>query len=202
MITYNNSTEQSDHFFYKQLNQASNIIGYYAITMVASVGFLINAIGVKLLSNPNLLKKHKFYKYILTKTVCDMLVCLTGIGYLNNTCLECTEVQQNFLGIVFYRFYSLAMIRVTLFSSAWSEVYLNYNRYSTLVGKRNFLTDVSLKYYVPVVFGIPILLSIPVYFSKSIQPTGTADIYIMTFNSFGQSKAFIYYISLLTNNLI
>ena len=123
MTQTNNATEQGNQFYYQQLNQVSNIIGYYAITVVASLGFVLNAIGVKLLSSPNLLKKHNFYKYILTKTICDMLVCLSGIGYLNNTCLQCVEVQQNIFGIVIYRFYSLAIIRVTLFSSAWSEVY-------------------------------------------------------------------------------
>ena len=92
-----NMTQQFDHlsFDHKLLNKISNIIGYYALTAVAILGFLLNAFGVKLLSSKNLLKKHKFYKFILVKTICDMLVCLTGIGYLNYTCLECIEIKKD-----------------------------------------------------------------------------------------------------------
>ena len=196
MTLNNNATEQGNQFYYQQLNQVSNIIGYYAITVVASLGFVLNAVGVKLLSSQNLLKKHNFYKYILTKTICDMVVCLIGISYLNNTCLECVEVQQNLYGIVIFRFYSIAFIRVTLFSSAWSEVYLNYNRYSTLVGKKTWLTEISLKYYVPVLFGFPILFSVPFYLSRTIQ-LRSSNVYFMALNNFGQSTLFIYYYLLL-----
>ena len=42
-------TDQDNQFFFKKLNQISNFIGYYAITVVASVRFLLNTIGVRLL---------------------------------------------------------------------------------------------------------------------------------------------------------
>ena len=194
-MSITNSTNTS--IDYRLLNQISNIIGYYLICVVSSVGLVFNLFGIKILWNTNLLKKHKFYKYILVKTVCDLLVCLTGIGYLNNTCLQCIEVQQNVYGIIIYRFYSIAIIRVALFSSAWSEVYLNYNRYSTLVSQKTWITGISLKYYVPVLFGVPFLLSLPVYFSKSIQPIGSTNLYFMAFNSFGRSNIYLSYYLLL-----
>ena len=191
-----NKTDQINHFIlnYKLLNHISNIIGYYALTAVALSGFLLNAIGVKILCNKILLKKHKFYKYILVKTVCDMLVCLTGIGYLNYTCLECIEIKKDHYGFMVYRYYFIAnFTRLTLFSSAWSEVYLNYNRYSTLVGKKTWLTGISLKYYVPLLFGFPILLFLPIAFSISIKLYHPTNLYTVVLSKLGNSALFSFY---------
>ena len=125
-----------------------------------------------------------------------MFVCLTGISYLNYTCLECIDIKQ--YGLLAFRFYFISIFtRVTLFSSAWSEVYLNYNRYSTLVGKKTWLTGISLKYYVPVLFGFPILLFLPNLFSRFIILDESTSFYMVEFNNLGNSAIFSYYYLLL-----
>ena len=183
---------------YNLMNQISDIIGYYLISAVSLIGFLLNAILIKVLSNEDLLRKHKFYKYILIKSICDWLVCLVGIGYLNNACTICDQITQNKYSTIVYELYMIKIpMRIAIVSSVWSEIYLNYNIYSILSGRKSFLTEIPLKYYLTVIFAGPVIISIPGYFAWSIYPTNSTDIYTFSLNSFGQTQVFSFYYLLL-----
>ncbi len=173
---------------YDFLNKVSNAIGYYVISIVSLLGFILNLFGIQFLSDNNL--KHKFYKYLQCKLISDLFVCLIGIGYLNNSCSQCFENQCNKYGIIFYQWYIIKIPnRIVFLASAFAEIFLTINRYFTLnaENKRHWLNNISATRLIVGFFVVPIILFFPSYFISSIEYSPFTQCYSMVFNGFGHS---------------
>ena len=80
-----------DVFAYNLIDRISNIIGLNFITLVSIIGLVLNLLSIKLLTHKSL--KHEFYKELKCKSIFDSIVCLIGVGYLNNNCLRPNQLQ-------------------------------------------------------------------------------------------------------------
>ena len=76
------------------LDIISDIVGHYLITIVSTIGLILNLIGIKMMVNKSL--KHDFYKFLLFKTACDSLACPFGIRYKQ-------YVWRSFLSAIHYK---------------------------------------------------------------------------------------------------
>ena len=120
----NNITNISEYAFHV-LSHVADIIGLYVITAICGIGVVTNFCFLIVLSHKSL--KHKFYENMWVKTFCDWIVCLIGVGYLNNSSSRFIENARYWC--LFYKMCIIKMpLRVALVSSTLAEIYLILNR--------------------------------------------------------------------------
>ena len=176
----------------------SDCIGYYLITIVSSMGLILNLIGIKMMLSKSL--KHDFYKFLLFKTTCDSLVCLFGIGYLNNDCLSCLSNTNNTYGALFYQLYIIKMpVRVTLLVSALAEIYLTFKRMTYLSINNQSNSNVKKTKNIPNIYIMlniilfPISIAVLPYFAIQIKEINQTGIYFFNTTNFGKSEFYRFY---------
>ncbi len=118
----NRSTCIHERFNYEILRDVSDIIGFYIITITCSLGLIMNALCIKILAHSSL--KHRFYKYLMCKSICDILVCFIGIGYLNNARTQC-ESNTSYGAIFFQWFIIKINLRIALLASGITEIQID-----------------------------------------------------------------------------
>jgi len=69
----------SSSTLFKYFDVASEIIGLYLITIVASTGFLVNLSSLIIISFGKL--KLKFYDFLWCKVFCDCILCGFNISF-------------------------------------------------------------------------------------------------------------------------
>ena len=182
-------------FNYSLLNLFSYITSYYLISIVSLVGFFLNLASINLLTNKRL--KHKFYKYLKCKSICDTAVCLLGIGYLNSNCFQCVDGSYGTFAMLFYKLYIIKFAyRITLLSSALSEIYLNLNRIFSFSNRNNLLNNMPVKYYMTCVVLTPVVFAVIPYLGVEIKRMNESNMYSVSTTSFGKTAFFQYYVLL------
>ena len=107
------------------LNQISDVIGLYVITVIAAIGIVTNYCFLTILSNKRL--KHKFYQNLWMKAFSDLVVCLIGVCYLNDNTY--TRIENGPYWTLFIHLYmSKLSLRIALQASTYAEIYLILNR--------------------------------------------------------------------------
>ena len=179
--------------FNRMLDSISNIIGYYLITVVSMIGLILNLASIRMLRHKSL--KHKFYKYLLGKSICDSFVCLIGIGYLNSNSAYSLRNLYNTYLVLFYQINIIRTpMRCAFFISTSSEVCLTFIRILAFSMKINTLNNTLIKYYVAYIIFVSCTFTIPPYFAVEILPSNVTGIYYWTSNQFGLSTFYKYYI--------
>ena len=171
------------------LMKISDVIGYYLITIAAFAGFILNLANIKLLAHKSL--KHRFYKYLMCKSILDATVCFLGMGYLNNQSIP--TFTDNYW-LLFYKLYIVKIpLRIEFMVLSLSEIYLTLNRICTFSKTKNRFSNISIKYYMLIIIGFPFSLSIIPYFSLSIRELNQTGVYYWSTTTFGFSKLFLFY---------
>ena len=166
----------------------SDIIGYYAISIISFIGIILNSFLSFILISKNL--KHKFYKYILVKSIIDTIVCIFGLIYFKGICQNCLKNLR--YQYIFHRWYVISInIRIVFMMSSISEIYLIINRYLIIKNIDNFCHDIKLKYYIFLIIILPILMFIPGYFGVQIDPVEIgSEFYNINLNYFGKTELY------------
>ncbi len=141
----------SDHF-----ELLSPIIGYYLIPAISTFGFFFNIFCIAVLSNKKL--KHRIYTFLICNCYIDLMICTLGIGF-QNACLDCSR-RYTYSLLCYYTFIRFSL-RIFIFMSALSGIYLNINRYYQISNTVNYWTRMKLQLYVPLISFLSIFLHIP-----------------------------------------
>ena len=169
-------------------NLIIDIIGYYVIPLVSLIGIILNSLLGFILKNNDL--KHGLYKYIFVKSVIDIVVCVLGSIYIKTLCFRCGNYEYE---RQFYAWYIVIInIRIVFTMSSISEIYLILNRYLILKNIRNCFFDVKLRYLVPFIIIVPIVLYLPIYLSIELTSEGN-EIYTNSWTGFGKTSIFKFY---------
>ena len=190
MLNFLNLTlNSSDTFALSLLIEISDVVGYYLITIAAFAGFILNLANIKLLAHKSL--KHRFYKYLMCKSILDGIVCFLGMGYLNNQSIP--ALTENYW-LLFYKLYIVKIpLRIEFMVLSLSEIYLTFNRIYAFSNSKNRLSYIPIKYYMMIIIGFPFSLSIIPYFSLSIKELNQTGVYYWSTTTFGFSKLFLFY---------
>ena len=168
-----------------EFDNISNIIGYYVITAISLIGLILNVLNIKLLMHKSL--KHEFYRYLMCKSILDSIVCLFGVGYLNNNCLQCFPSYISTYGVLFYRLYVIKIpLRMILVASVLSEVFLTLNRLKSFSNEKNTF-NIALKYYLLVLITLPSIIGGIAYFSVEIKQLNQTHEFYWETTEFGTS---------------
>ncbi len=134
----------------------SPIIGYYLIPAISTFGFFFNIFCITVLSNKKL--KHRIYTFLICNSSIDLMICTLGIGF-QNACLECSR-RFTYSCLCYYTFIRFSL-RIFIFMSALSGIYLNVNRYYQISNTVNYWTRMKLQLYIPLIFFLSIFFHIP-----------------------------------------
>ena len=186
--TLNASTRNQTGYCYV-LYSIADAIGYYLITIVSLLGFCLNLLSIKLLAAISV--KHKFYKYLLCKSIWDALICLLGVGYLNSNCAVCNENNINTYWTLFYKVYVIRIsLRILVSTSTLCEILLTFNRALSFSTKRNLLNHWSIKCHMLCCLMVPFSVGVPVIFSFQLKPLNQTHMFYWTLTSFGETRFF------------
>ena len=175
------------------LNQSSDIIGYYLIPIICAIGLITNYCFLWLLSNKQL--KHKIYENLRVKAFCDWMVCLVGVGYLNNECLICAKYMYNSYWGLFYHWSVIKIpLRIVLLTSNISEIYLILNRCISLYNPKSRLLNINKYYVILVNYTFCIIMLFSYFLSYTFEKTKTKGIYTWTLTDIGKSTYFQIYV--------
>ena len=192
----NTSNETIHLHSIKVLERFSDIIGYYLITLVSTIGLILNLLSIKLLMHKTL--THKFYKYLRCKSIFDSIVCLFGVGYLKNNCLLCIKNHLNSYGILFFQIHVIRIpFRSALLASTLSEVYLNLNRIYSFSNVKTCLNNIQAKYFITFIVATCLFLDGISYFTVEIKESNQTGIYYSILTDFGKSHFYKSYVLLI-----
>ncbi len=182
-----NTTELN--ILYIGLINTTDIIENYAIRVIAIAGVILNFTSLLIVTHKDL--KHYIYNYIWCRFFCNLIVCITGAGYVKNCIKDCN--QSYFL--VFYQWFLNGIpMKIALFSSAMSEIMIILNRVLILKRRNSFLKRISKLKILMICYLFPCLVAVPIYFAVNIYETYKPGIFMWEFNSFGDSIYFKAYI--------
>ena len=185
----NTNITNNDHTS-KTIDLISNIIGSFGIGIICSIGFLINAFILYLLWNKNL--KFSFYQHVKVITVIGILICLLGIGYMNNICIGC-QIYFRY-EIICYRLIYRVSIRIILMISSLQEIYLITNRYFALTNRNNWFVSLRMRFHIPFLVIFPILLGSPYLLMVKIVPSKEYNgLYYWAWTDIAKTNYFIVY---------
>ncbi len=167
------------------LLQASEIIENYVIRFISIAGVILNFISLVIVINKDL--NHFIYNYIWCRFFCNVVVCVTGAGYVKNCTINCNQTYF----VVFYQWFLNGIpMKVALFASTMSEILLILNRVYILKRRRSRLNRISKFQNIAMCYIFPSLVVIPIYFSIRINQIQTTGRYTWELNAFGNS---VYY---------
>lgn len=118
-LSYSNTNGSAEEPFKEAINSASDIVGSYIIPSVSAIGVILNIFSIFILNHRSL--KHNFYKYLICKSIINLLTCVVGMGFTNSYCRQCS-FDENF-EMLLYRNYGICIpIRILLLTSVLSEI--------------------------------------------------------------------------------
>lgn len=118
-LTYSNTSGSTEEPLREAINSASDILGSYIIPSVSAIGVILNIFSIFILNHKSL--KHNFYKYLICKSIINLLTCVVGMGFKNSYCRQCS-FDDNF-EMMIYRNYGVCIpIRILLLTSVLSEI--------------------------------------------------------------------------------
>lgn len=174
------------------LDSVAYILGYYVITIVSAIGIVVNIFTLKVLNSPTL--KHSIYNYFWCRSFCDLLVCLVGVTYLYNSCVNCEELHYLKYSVQFYRYYFLFLpMRILFLASSFAEIFLLLNRCFILFNIENALTHMTKLTLLSVSSSFSFLILLPPFFSLDIKETNIENLYKIDLNSFGRTDFYKVY---------
>ena len=179
-----NSTESQYTVFFKE---ATLIIQKYLIKIISSFGIVVNALILTLLAIKAY--KHQTHKYIFCKILCNTLICVIGIFYLNIICPNICE--DTYYALVIQWFITGIPLRMFVLASRIANILLIINRY-VILKRQNKLFELSKKLILFICCSIAIIIQIPNYFAFFIYRTGSG-LYAWSLNQFGLSTLYFYY---------
>ena len=167
-----NRTNTSDTFFHV-VDQVSDFIGFYVITSVCVIGIITNLCFLKLLSNKKL--KHKFYQNLWVKTFCDLIVCIVGVGLLNNDC-PFRQVKKAYW-VLIYNLLMLLFFRISSCATTYAEIYLLLNRCINLFKPNNTILYFNKWVVILFLYLLFTCISAPFIFGIQILNTDEVNMY-------------------------
>ncbi len=181
-----NNTGQDNVYHWTE--QATDIVESYLIRIVGAIGVVFNVFFAVMLLNRSL--KHKIYNFLWCRAVCNLSVCLLSAGFVKK-CFVCEYDSYEFL---FYQYYiSTINSRVFSLASLISDLLLILNRFLEIVKKKSFLSKMSKLLDLLICFSVPILISLPVYFSTRIIKSKSRGKFEKQLTQFGTSKVYSAY---------
>jgi hypothetical protein len=171
-------------------------IGYqYIFTISCGIGIVINLICLIVLMSPSL--SGDMYKYLLMKTIAEMVTLFSSFSNIFSTCRTCP----------FFQSYASALISIIIVSfsnstsytcSAFCEIILSYDRLKLFKRNSKLMPTLNFKFTCIGIVSISILVNIPILFSKNvISIRGAENKYIDMQNEFGTSTLYSCYTLLL-----
>jgi hypothetical protein len=162
------------------LLQASELIENYVIRFISIAGVILNLVSLVIVLNKDL--NHFIYTYIWSRFFCNVVVCVTGAGYVKNCTINCNQTYF----VVFYQWFLNGIpMKVALFASTMSEILLILNRVYILNRRRSRLNRISKFQNLAMCYIFPSLVVIPIYFSIRINQIQTTGRYTWELNAFG-----------------
>jgi hypothetical protein len=148
------------------INLYINTIGYlYIIPAINVAGVFLNIVCIILLCSKSL--KGDIYKYLLLKTVCELLIVILGAMLPYGNCVNCLSFQT--LGAQIYRAYGVNILNSILFAvSMLTELGISYDRLVIFKKYASCLPKIPVKYAFVGIFSISIGIFVPFIFSNSI----------------------------------
>ncbi len=169
--------------------QASNIIENYVIRFISIAGVILNFSSLVIVLNKDL--NHFIYNYIWCRFFCNVVVCVTGAGYVKLCTTNCNQTYFT----VFYQMYLNGIpMKVAMFASTMTEIFLILNRIYILNKRSSCFSNISKLQNIAMCYIVPTLVVIPIYFSIRIYQTDKLGIFMWEFNAFGSSIHFKVYV--------
>ncbi len=181
-----NNTRQDNEYHWTEYT--TDIVESYLIRIVGAIGVVFNVFFAVILLNRSL--KHKIYNFLWCRAVCNLSVCILSAGFVKK-CFVCEYDSYEFL---FYQYYiSTINSRVFSLASLMSDLFLILNRFLEIVKKKSFLFKMSKLLNLLICFSVPILISLPVYFSTRIMKNKSRGKFEKQLTQFGTSKVYSTY---------
>ena len=209
MMNFSSGTNKND---LNALIQFTTLNCRFIVPIISCIGFVLNSLCIIVFMGPKFTDRSKF-KYVLTKLVLEMIVCLIGSSFPNfkllrlicryehfrNTSLANNIFLYQILRLVFnYFFHQVLIIWIGL-----NEVLLTWNRY--LILRKN---DLFEKYFIYIVIGCGIgitLYSSPLLLALKVVPlSNETNLYYLEKSVVGNTALYSFSIltSYVTGNLI
>ncbi len=174
------------------IDRASDFINNYVIRIVGCLGILFNFFFAVMLTHKSL--RHKIYDFFWCRVICNLISSMFAAGYLE----KCFVCDYETFWFIFYQYYINSIgLRVVSFASLAAEILLILNRFSVIIKKDKFLTQMSKKTILFLCFSIPLLSSVPGYFSVEIVAGSKNGTFVKKLTKFGASNYFFYYYTFL-----
>ncbi len=157
------------------------------IKVVSGLGVIFIVISLIILFNKTL--THRLYTMIRLRQLCNLIVCIFGIGFTN-----VTTTKKYYFWVVYEWFIISMPLRIVLLASGFADFYLIVNRYLVISNRTNFITKSSALVIFLAIYIVSIALNLPGMFAIGITPPdedGMSNWYI---RDFGYNMYYIIYI--------
>jgi hypothetical protein len=201
-LTANNSanlTNTSDFTLIESVNNSVdyyiNLIGStYLISITCVVGFILNTVCLIVLLHPEL--KGNMYKFLIAKTLMQMVVHLSFLSHLSNSCTFCLGYMSYFgmlMRIIFFHYF----LNTAMFGQVLFEIVLSIDRLLIFKSKRKCMPNLNFTY---TTIGILIFISlaiIPAPLAYHIDQLANGR-FVLRMTKLAQSQIFSIYMYVLT----
>lgn len=170
-------------------DKTSMILEVYITRPVGSLGILFNLFTLVILSNKKI--KNNFYNFLWCRVFWNLCTCILSSVYLNY--LDMTY-ERSYL-YMFLAWYIINIpLRITLFCSLFSDIFLIFNRLVVILqNKKSLIAKLSKKANLVLSCIIPLIFSWPAYFSVRIVKKRSGDFYGWELTEFGSTKFLLSY---------
>ena len=160
---------QSESFFELDeiLRQAINVVRFYIIPTIAGIGLITNVSFLIVLLNKRL--KHRIYQDLWIKTFCDLIVCISSLGYINIGCRFCKKENIEYWKAVYDVRILYSAIIISATASTYAEIYLIINRCINLFKPSSKILHFKKVYIISVFYFFAIASALPTYFFIEIK---------------------------------
>ena len=132
MSYFNLTVERNESETAQYLNKLGDLVVVYGVHGVSVIGTIFNIITIIALATRFF--DHSFYNFLLCRCVCNLVVCLMGIFFLE---LPVQQMTVEYLPLVFNWFVITLPLRAAFIASVISDNLLISNRLATLYKKNN-----------------------------------------------------------------
>lgn len=122
------------------LIEAREIVINYGIRGISALGIILNVLSLILIMRRQL--THNFYDFLRCRCICNLVVCIVGLGYTRAVFSECLENYR----LIVFQWTGNTLFRTALLASSFSDNLVIINRYVILCNKkRSILNKMSKK---------------------------------------------------------
>jgi hypothetical protein len=174
------------------INLYVNTIGYlYLIPIISVFGVFLNILCIALLCSKSL--KGDIYKYLMLKTVSELIIVILGAMLPYSNCINCLSFQT--LGAQIYRLYGISIINSMAFTvSMLSELAISYDRLIIFKKYSSCLPKIKFKYACVGILTISVGIYVPFLFGSIVaRIDNQPDRWQVINTTFGRSSASLYY---------